>query len=145
MTKLEIISKINNCYASIEKAYTNYAKCVGLSNTLELEILELIYTSQKAYTQKEIVKIKSCSKQILNLIIKSFWESGYVELKESKDRRNKEIFLTEKGYEYAKKIIDESSLSTAKVLDNFSVEELERFLETFSKYEKAITRALSNE
>ena len=41
------------------------------------------------------------------MIVKSFWEQGYVELVETKsDRRNKQVKLRKEGKKYAKGIVE---------------------------------------
>ena len=71
-------------------------------------------------TQKLICELIHYPKQSVNLVIKSFWESGYVELRETpEDRRNKLIILTEKGKMYAEEMV-----APLEKLDNFVIEKM---------------------
>lgn len=92
-------------WKSIERLSEEYAKVAGLT-PMSLNVLRIICDNSQDCTQKLICKQSQYNKQSVNMIIKSFWEQGYVELAEMKeDRRNKQVKLSEKGRKYADKVI----------------------------------------
>lgn len=89
----------------IDKLYDEYAKSVGLT-FIGLSVLHVIYEQDGTFTQKIISERTGLPKQSVNVIIRSFWEQGYVEMRElDTDRRNKAIWLSQSGREYAERII----------------------------------------
>lgn len=71
----------------------------------------------------------------ISLVVKSFWEDGYVELKEiPTDRRQKYIVLTEKGRKHCEEVVaplwEKEECALADMGKNES-EELVRLLELY--------------
>lgn len=92
-------------WRSINRLYDQYAKSVGLTY-IGLSVLNAIYETADNCTQKIICELTHLPKQSVNVIIRSFLELGYLEMKElSADRRNKAILLTASGRAYADKTI----------------------------------------
>ena len=90
---------------SIDMAYAVYAKRRGLTY-IGITVLEYIFDHPEGCTQKEIVDMTFFPKQSVNMVIKGLWQQGYVEMKElASDRRNKKIFLTAPGRDYAENIL----------------------------------------
>ena len=101
----EYMSLFSEKWKSIERLSEEYAKAAGLT-PMSLNVLSIIYDHPKDCTQKLICKLTQYNKQSVNMIIKSFWEQGYVDLAEMKeDRRNKQVKFSEKGKRYADKVI----------------------------------------
>lgn len=85
--------------------YEEYAKSKGMTY-MSMCILEAICTTPDNCTQKCICEETHYPKQSVNLIVKSFWQAGYITLEEMPaDRRNKRIILTEKGQDYAARTV----------------------------------------
>lgn len=121
---------------AIDHAYEEYAKSKGLTY-MSLEILEDIVESSDGCTQKEICELTHYPKQSVNLIIKGFWESGYVELCEIKsDRRNKKIILTEAGKSYANEMVTPLWEADEKATLALSDKEREELIRLMGIYEK---------
>ena len=133
-TLKEIWHKINNLYDS-------YAKSVGLNFTTIL-VLQLLFDSDEVYTQKELCEKLDLPKQLINSIMKTFWEQGYIELKEAKDRRNKKILVTDRGRQYALEVLKPLEDAETMVWDSFSVEEISILASILSKYVKSFESAL---
>lgn len=129
---------------NIDRLFTLYAKSVGL-NFITMLILQLLYDSQDVYTQKAVCEKLALPKQLVNSVIKSFWEQNFVELKEAKDRRNKDIILTSKGKEYARSVLKPLEDAESAAWESFSKEELTAFTETMEKYAKAFEIALGKQ
>lgn len=89
----------------IERLLEEYAKVAGLT-PMSSTVLSIIYENPQGCTQKLICEQTRFNKQSVNMIIKSFWEQGYVELEEmKKDRRNKRVLLSKKGKAFADNVI----------------------------------------
>lgn len=77
------------------------AASVGLTYQ-GLNVLNAIYETAEDCTQKNICAQTHLPKQSVNVIIRSFLDQGYAELKEqSRDRRNKIIRFTASGQDFA--------------------------------------------
>ena len=116
------MAQFNASLQTIEKIYEEYAKSVGLTY-MSLTVLHIICDCgvDEQCTQKLITEKSHYNKQVVNVIIKGFYEKGHILLEELKeDRRNKQIILTEKGKNYAEEIlsplweIEEQALSVLK-------------------------------
>lgn len=126
--------KLINYLQSIDDAYEKYAKAKGMTY-ISLLILEEIYEAGDNCTQKQISRDTHYPKQTVNLVVKSFWEDGYVELKEiPTDRRQKYIVLTEKGRKHCEEVVaplwEKEECALADMGKNES-EELVRLLELY--------------
>ena len=89
----------------IDHLYEEYAKSRGMTY-MSLCVLEAICTQKENCTQKLICEETHYPKQSVNLIVKSFWQAGYITLEElPADRRNKRIVLTAKGQNYAARTV----------------------------------------
>lgn len=101
---------------SIDKLYDEYAKSVGLTY-IGLMVLSAIYETDGIFTQKLLSEQVGLPKQSVNVVIRSLWEQGYVEMKElESDRRNKEIWLSETGEKYTERIIGKLTESVGEAL-----------------------------
>lgn len=120
----ELINTFMRKLQEIDDLYEQYAKSMGLTS-VSLYILEIIYTENCICTQKQICEKTHYPKQTVNVVIKNFWEQGYVELKEiPSDRRNKSIALTAKGKEYAKVCIERIYSIEEKAFGKLKIEQL---------------------
>lgn len=123
-------------WKSIERLSEEYAKAAGLT-PMSLNVLSIICENPEGCTQKVICRQSRYNKQSVNMIIKAFWEQGYIELVEMKeDRRNKQVKLSEKGKRYADKVIgilwDVDNDALAKITPQ-QKETLIVFLETYEQ------------
>lgn len=129
----EQLSKFNGIMQGIEKFYEDYAKSVGLTY-MSLTVLEIIYHASKPITQKEICEKSHYIKQMVNTIVKNFYENGYVEFTEVvEDRRNKYVLFTENGKEYADKILKPLIEMEEKAIKVLSDAEREQMLEMLER------------
>ena len=137
----DVRTRFKQVWYRIDNLISQYAKSVGISLTT-LFVLELLAEDEELYTQKAICEKLMLPKQLVNTIIRAFWEQGYVELKEAKDRRNKEIFLTPKGREYADSILIPFHTADERAWDTFTDAELATFAAALEKYEQAMEKSL---
>lgn len=124
-------------WQSIDRMFAVYAKSVDLTY-MSLTVLEILYAAPQGCTQKRICALSHYTKQSVNMMIKSFLEEGYVELKElPDDRRNKGVRLSPKGLSYAGPIIEALWKAEEKALEKFTAEQREHLLHSMSQYEQS--------
>lgn len=122
-----------------DRLYEEYAKAKGMTY-ISLTVLDAIYECEDVCTQKQICEETHYPKQSVNLVIKSFWESGYVELHEiPSDRRNKQIVLTDKGRAYADDIVGSLWQADKEATGKLSEAQREELLKLLDIYEKAFS------
>ena len=135
-------SSLKEAWHKMDNLYNFYAKSVGINFTIIL-VLQILFESEDvAYTQKELCDKLGLPKQLVNNIMKSFWEQGYVQLREAKDRRNKEIIVTDKGKSYAAKVLKPLEDAESDAWDCFSAEELANLAKTMEKFTTAFEGTL---
>lgn len=85
--------------------YQNWAQKHNI-NYNTLTILYILQMEESTITQKQISYKYLIPKQTVNNIIKSLSNDGYVTLvTEENDKREKKIFLSEKGLEFSQKLL----------------------------------------
>lgn len=121
---------------NIDRLYEEYAKAKGLTY-ISLTVLDAIYEAPEICTQKYICEVTHYPKQSVNIVIKSFYENGYVELKETpEDRRNKMVILTDKGQKYADEIIGELCRIDKEAIAQFSEHQRDELVRLMELYEQ---------
>jgi len=141
MPERELVS-LKKSWHQVDTLYDLYAKSRGLNFTSIL-VLQLLHEAEEDYTQKRLCEKLGLPKQFVNAIIKSFWEQGYVTLKEAKDRRNKELSLTEKGRDYAACVMKPLEDAEAAMWESFSPNEISLLKNMLTRYTKALEDAIS--
>lgn len=136
-------SRFKKTWQRLDGLFTMYAKSHGMNFTTMI-ILELLNDDDVTYTQTGISEKLMIPKQLINSIITSFLQQGYVELKEAHNRRTKNIFLTEKGKEYAEQIINDLDEAESKAWMCFTSDEAVAFVEAMEKYEKSFEQTLED-
>lgn len=142
ITIQEQTSILMSAWRAVDDIYVSYAKSVGLS-FLGLIILETINNNPNGCTQKEIVEKLNLPKQTVNVIIKSFLDQGYIDLKEvSSDRRNKEIKFSKQGKDFANKVLGNLSEAEVKVMEKLTYEQRQDILNVMKKIEMSLKEIL---
>ncbi|MCH1982541.1 MarR family transcriptional regulator [Ruminococcus sp. OA3] len=135
--------RVSEKWQLLSNLYGEYARAAGLTS-MSLLVLEIIYDNQDKCTQKLICEQSQFTKQSVNMIIKSFWKQGYVELVElSTDRRNKQVKLSERGMQYAGKIIGCLWKVDSDVMEKMTDEQRETLIIYAEIYEECIRNAIS--
>ena len=137
------LSNLKKTWHKIDGLYDFYAKSVGL-NFASIIILQLLSDSGETYTQKDLGEKLGLPKQFVNSVITSFWERGFVELMQARDRRNKEIIITDDGREYAAKILKPLEEAERAAWGCFSDEELAQLVDTLNRYTNAFNEAMKD-
>ena len=140
----DVRTRFKQVWYRLDNLVGQYAKDMGI-NITTLFILEMLAEDGEVYTQKILCEKLMLPKQLVNSVIKMFWEQGYVELKEAQDRRHKNIRLTPSGKEYADSILAPFLSADERAWDTFSDEELTAITSALEKYEKAMEENLRNQ
>lgn len=131
--------KVNQLYASvsnIEKIYENYAKQQGITYYDMQLFYALIENECKPLTQKQFCDEMDLPKTTVNSIVKSQIKQEHIHLEVNpNNKKEKLIYLTEKGLEYAKNLIlplfalEERA---ASLISEEEVYQLSRILDVFA-------------
>lgn len=127
---------------SIEELFERIVKTEGLTY-LSFVVLEAICRTPENCTQKLICEQTRLPKQTVNSVIRSFWEQGYVEIKEiDADRRNKAITLSAAGQAYADKVMEKLTLVEEKAMGQLSFEQMQTLVEISKVIERGLRESL---
>ena len=137
----DVLLRFKESWRRIDKMCDTYAKSVGL-NFIEILVLEIL-CEPGPHTQKALCTKLELPKQFINTIINSFREDSLVTLKEANDRRNKEILLTEKGKQFAEKVVIPLQEMEESAMESFTAEELHYCTALSEKYEKSFETLLN--
>lgn len=125
-----------------DRLYEDYAKAKGMTY-MSMTVLETICMHKENCTQKLICEETHYPKQSVNLIVKSFWQEGYLKLEElAEDRRNKRIVLTEKGEQYVKETVDALWTIDETATEAMSAPQREELLRLLMIYADAYERGI---
>ena len=121
-------------FQNMDRAYEAYARSKGF-NYLSLVVLEEIYETGDGCTQKQISEDTLYPKQSVNLVVKSFAQAGYVELREQpENRKNKQIFLTAQGRALCARVIAPLLEMENRILEKMGGAESRALLRLLSLY-----------
>ncbi|MDD4510393.1 MAG: MarR family transcriptional regulator [Oscillospiraceae bacterium] len=125
--------------------YDEYAKKNGLLMKTFL-VLNALYYAKDSMGQKEICDRTFQSKQTVNLIIKNLLKDGNITIEGDKeDKRNKLIYLTEKGRAYAKKTVVHITWAEDTAMSMFTPEEQEKLISLSTTFTKNLTALIHQE
>ena len=111
--------------------YEYYARKNGLQGK-SLLILSCLYYIKNGITQNTICEKTYSTKQVVSAAMKTFKEKGYIYFEEQeKDRREKIVRLTEKGYLYASGILDPLREAEEKAIGQLSDDQQKLFIEYY--------------
>jgi len=133
----DVRTRFKQVWYRLDNLVGQYAKNMGI-NITTLFVLELLAEEDGLYTQKILCEKLMLPKQLVYSVIKTFWEQGYVELTEAKDRRHKNIRLTTSGKAYAESILVPFHSADERAWDTFTDAELTAITMALEKYEKAM-------
>jgi len=140
-SKKALLATLNEKLFKVDCLLDTYAKSVGLTYSAIL-ILWFLQSSTEVYTQKDICERLGLPKQLVYSVIKPFWEQGFVELREAKDRRNKNVIMTNKGKEYALSVLKPLEDAEITAWSKFSDDEFIAFVKTMQEYVDAFGEVL---
>ena len=136
------IYALKETWHKMDSLYSQYAKSVGL-NSSSVVIIQFLSDFSQVCTQKDICEGLGLPKQLVNTIIKTFWEQGFVQLKEGKDRRHKQIIITKSGKAFFASILHPLEGAELSAWDSFCADEIIAYAKTTEKYAQAFESALA--
>ncbi len=131
------IKQINNIY---EKEINNLLKKLGLTSS-QCAVLDFLFNSSAdAVNQRDVEKALSLKNPTVTGILKRMEENGFVFMAPSvKDKRCKNIYLTEKAYAVQKKMVADRKKIDKKLTLGMNKKEIEGFHRLLDKVLYSIT------
>ena len=137
------ITLYNQLVKEMDDLYRIYAKNCNLSETA-FWILYCIREREEAFTQREICEYWFYTPQTVNSALKNMTEEGLLLLRaEEGNRKNKRIYLTEKGKEIVEKIVGPLMDAERRALAALGEQEAEVFLQTMKKHAELLRREVA--
>ncbi len=131
------IKQINNIY---EKEFNNLLKKLGLTSS-QCAVLDFLFNSSAdEVNQRDVEKALSLKNPTVTGILKRMEENGFVFMAPSiKDKRCKNIYLTEKAYAVQKKMVADRKKIDKKLTLGMNKKEIEGFHKMLDKVLYSIT------
>ncbi len=133
----KVNDKVNEYCRLRDRQNAVYANCAKANELTvnELFVLDILWFANDGITQTEIIERLSANKQTISAVITRFIKNGYITLAEKdSDRRNKVIRFTEKGKEYARKIIPSAADAENLAMADLSEEEMNELVRLTNKF-----------
>ena len=127
------LAEYNSMLKEHENLYRQIAKQFGLSECA-FWILYSLRETDVAVTQSELCFALSQPKQTINTALKKLEEASIIELFIEKDKRRKQIQLTEKGEQVARQTVDLVIQLENQTFDAFTEEEQKILMTLLHKY-----------
>lgn len=129
------ITLYNQLIKEMDDLYRVYAKNCNLSETAFWILYCIREREEEAFTQREICGYWFYTPQTVNSALKNMTEEGLLTLRAEEDnRKNKRIYLTEKGKEIAERIVVPLMDAERRALAALGEQEAEVFLQTMKKH-----------
>lgn len=99
------LMQYNQFQKKLEDFYSSFAKICGLSDSV-FWIIYSVIERQEPYTQTELCNMWSFNKQTINTALKNLEADDIIRFETlERNRKNKQIFLTDKGLAFAQKTV----------------------------------------
>lgn len=135
------LDQIGDVSTKMLASYEIFAKNHQLSGN-ELAIFYALWVNEFR-TQKQIADEFLLAKQTINTLCKHFETDGLITSEVSKnDKREKIIYLTDKGKAFAKPIVEKLLNQEKQIADEFGGERISLLLSEFEALQKIIARHL---
>ena len=129
------ITLYNQLIKEMDDLYRVYAKNCNLSETAFWILYCIREREKEAFTQREICGYWFYTPQTVNSALKNMTEEGLLILRTEEDnRKNKRIYLTEKGKETVERIVVPLMDAERRTLAAIGEQETEVFLRTMKKH-----------
>ncbi len=129
------ITLYNQLIKEMDDLYRVYAKQCNLSETAFWILYCVREREKEAFTQREICDYWFYKPQTVNSALKNMTEEGLLTLRaEDGNRKNKRIYLTEKGKETVESIVVPLMEAERRALAAIGEQEAEVFLQTMKKH-----------
>ncbi len=140
-SKYEILQRMILAFNKIDGVYYLFSRQLGV-NENDLSFLYAL-NDGRLHSQREISDNWLIPRTTINTIVKHMVEAGYVVLEAEEHRKEKRILLTEKGREYADRLLGKlyqaEEAAITRTLERFSPE----FVEAMEVFGKELHRELT--
>lgn len=130
--------RINHTAKAIDELYRE----ASVRSNMSCSALWIFYTLRitgMPMTQSELCDAVSLAKQTVNSSLKKLEEEGYIELRNDPgNRKNKLIYMTQRGIALAEHVSDPVISAETNVLRRMPDKKRAEFLETYSEYCRAL-------
>ena len=133
----QLLHRYNLIFKENDDLYRRLADQFGLPDSA-FWILYCLRESRVPITQKQLCEWIYYSKQTVNSGLKSLERSGYITLEVGKDRRSKQILLTDSGKKLASKTVDQIIQKEQQAIASMGNDAMEQFLLLFRIYTDAL-------
>ena len=135
------ITLYNQLIKEMDDLYRVYAKHCNLSETAFWILYCVREREKEAFTQREICEYWFYTPQTVNSALKNMTEEGLLTLRaEEGNRKNKRIYLTDKGKEIVERIVDPLMDAERRALAAIGEQETEAFLRSMKKHTELFRR-----
>lgn len=125
----ELSNRIYSAWSTANGLYSKYAQALNIP-LHELSFLAAVHLKE-GQSQKEICDCYNIPKQTLNNTVKKLSAQGYIRMEVSaKDKREKVLYLTNSGKDYANQLLLPMFDIEVKVYQMVGSERLEQMVET---------------
>ena len=136
----ETMFRLNTALNKIDLAYESIAKRHGLTFN-SLMVIYLI-NNAKDITQKQICEELHLPKSTVHSILLDFIKQDYTNLIEGNNKKEKRIVITQAGYKYFGKILEETYSVEKNVLDALGVKTCSFLTETAEVVGNLLTKEI---
>lgn len=128
------LMQYNRLQRKLDDFYSSFAKICGLSDSV-FWIIYSVMERQEAYTQTELCSMWSFNKQTINTALKNLEADGIIRFEPlEQNRKNKQIFLTDKGIAFAQKTVIPFMEMEKRAFGALDDEERKEFLRLTQKH-----------
>lgn len=136
------LMEFNAVYKENDEIYRSASKRLGVSDCA-LWILYNLLIQEEPVIQREICDAFFYPKQTVNSALKKLEGEGYIKMSEMKDRRSKQIVLTEIGEKLAENTAGKLMKAEIRAISGLTDDEKEEFIRIFKKYNNLLKKNFS--
>lgn len=134
---------LDTCTCRLNQLYGEWAKRHGMSyNTMV--VLDCL-NWREACTQKQIAQDWGIPKQTIHSIVKDLERKGYVRYGQSEGKKEKKLFLTQEGKQYAEECLKGMHELEERTMERIGVKMQKALIESCLAYVKAFEEELYRE
>ena len=133
--------ELNKVLKENDGIYRSAARRLGVAECT-LWLLYTLRAEEPPMTQAKLCQQMLLPKQTINSALKALETEGCIRLMPGRDRRTREIHLTEKGAELAGRTADRLIAAEVAALEGIPPEEKEEFLRTYRKFNRLLRASM---
>lgn len=128
----EMMYRMNCLAADLDSLYHQAAKKLGVSDSVMI-VLYFLYENNGIALLNDIRKTTGISKQTLNSALRKLENERIISL-EQKNGREKLVYLTSQGKEYAKQTAAKLFNAECRVFEGWTLDEIQQYLYFMEKF-----------